>query len=294
MSRKAHKMKNILIATDLTQNCDRAMERAIKISKVANAKLHIIHVAPLYLLPKNKKEAEAAKEENERLIRSHIASYAGLKTVKTAVHIIESNNAFAEIIDSSQKFKADLIVMGVHNKKGFKDLFVGTTIERVIRKGITPVLMVTEKPKGEYKNAVVGCDFSSSSEKALKTAMQIASKSKVSLIHAYHFSNTRTGLKIDLYAGDVIMNLQSDMLEKFVKGNQKTLKKYGFIGKRFSHKLVKAEPLIALNNEVKKQKADLLAIGVNTKTGFITSKIGGVAEDILATPPCDVLVTKGS
>lgn len=287
-------MKNILIATDLTLNCDRAMERAIKIAETTNAKLHIIHVSPVYLLPKNKKEAVTVKEEQENLVRAHISSYNGLDAIKTKIHLIESNNPFAEIIDASHKLKAELIVMGVHNKKGFKDLFIGTTVERVIRKGIKPVLMVTEKPKGEYKSIVVGCDFSSSSKNALDTSMQIAPKSKMSLIHAYHFSNTRTGMKIDLHAGDIIMSLQSDMLEKFVKENKKTLKKFGFIGKKFSHKLVKAEPFTALNSEVKKQKADLLAIGVNSKTGFITSKIGGVAEEILANPLCDVLVTKGS
>lgn len=286
-------MKNILIATDLTLNCDRAMERAIKLAKSANAKLHIINVSPEYMLPKNKKEALAAKQENEKLIRAHIESYNGLSTVKTAIHLVESNNAFIEIIEAAHKCKADIIVMGVHNKQGFKDLFVGTTIERVIRKGVAPVLMVTAKPKGEYKSVIVGCDFSSSSAKALTVSMQIAPKSTIGLIHAYHFSNTRTGMKIDLHAGDIIMNLESDMLDKFVKENKATLKKYGFIGKKFSHKLVKAEPFVALKGEVKKQKADLLAIGVNSRSGFFTKKIGGVAEDILATPPCDILVTKG-
>lgn len=286
-------MKNILIATDLTVNCDRAMERAIKLAKASNAKLHIIHVTPSYALPKNQKEAKSVKQDNENLIHSHLDSYAGLKTIKKVIHIIKSNNAFAEIIDASQKCKADLIVMGVHNKKGFKDLFIGTTVERVIRRGIKPVLMVSDKPKGDYKNVVVGCDFSSSSVKALETSLQIAPKSKVSLIHAYHFPSTRTGVKIERHAGNVIMNIESDLLEKFVKENKKTLKKYGFVGKKFSHSLVKSEPLAALTGEVKKQKADLLAIGVNSRAGFITSKIGGVAEEVLANPHCDILVTKG-
>ena len=38
-------MKNILLATDLGPNSDRAMERAIKLAKEQRATLHVVHVA---------------------------------------------------------------------------------------------------------------------------------------------------------------------------------------------------------------------------------------------------------
>ena len=280
-------MKNILIATDLTVNCDRAMERAIKIATLFKAQLHILHIASPYRLSENRMEAPSARQDKEDLVRSVVLSYAGIDAIETKIYIIESSNAFAEIIDASLTCKADLIVMGVHNKRGFKDLFVGTTIERVIRKGIKPVLMVSDKPQDDYKSIVIGCDFSDSSAKALEISIQIAPKSEAKIIHAFDFPNTSIGAKIELHAGDVLMNKEHELLEKFVEENKNILKKHSF-----SHEQIREEPFSALVNVVKKQKADLLAIGVNSRSGIITTKIGGVAEEILATPPCDVLVIK--
>lgn len=49
-------MKNILLATDLSEKADRALERALKIAKEQKAKLHIIHIAPAYTGPKHNKK----------------------------------------------------------------------------------------------------------------------------------------------------------------------------------------------------------------------------------------------
>ncbi len=286
-------MKNILIATDLTANCDRALERAIKLAKLTGGKLHILNVAPVYLLPGKKKETEPLKQDTEELIRSYLSGYAGAKTVKTAIHVIEGGEAYAKIINASQKLKADLIVMGVHNKIGFRDLFVGTTIERVIRIGFKPVLMVKDKPKGDYKSVLAGSDFSESCKKTFYSALQLAPGAAVSLVHTYDFPDTLIGDKIDKYAGEVIENIEAEQLEEFAKESQKTLEKYNIPAKKFSCKTVKGAPFDVLVAEAKKAKAELLAIGVHSRTSFAHSKLGGVAGDILTNPPCDVLISKG-
>jgi nucleotide-binding universal stress UspA family protein len=286
-------MKNILIATDLTVNSDRALERAIRLAKGTGATLHIMHVAPLYQLSGKTKETAALKQETKELIRAYLAGYKGANSVQTDIHVVESGNAFAEIIKASQETEADLIVMGVHNKVGFKDLFVGTTIERVIRKGLKPVLMVVDKPKNGYKSVVVGCDFSESSKSAFNFALQLASGGVIHLVHSYDFSETTTGHRIELYEGNVIKNIEVAMMQKFMKESDQMLKDHNFPAKNFSHKTVKGAPEQALAAEVKKTKAGLLVMGVHSRSGFLSSKLGGVTEAMLANPPCDVLVAKG-
>jgi nucleotide-binding universal stress UspA family protein len=286
-------MKNILIATDLTINSDRALERAIRLAKCSGAALHIVHVAPVYQLSGKAKESAALKQDKETLIRAYLSGYKGADTVKAEIHVVESGNAFAEIIKASQETTADLIVMGVHNKVGFKDLFVGTTIERVIRKGLKPVLMVVDKPKTNYKSVVVGCDFSDSAKSAFNFALQLASGAAINLVHSYDFSETTTGHRIELYAGDVIKNIEVAMMQKFMKESDQMLKDHKVPAKNFSHKTVKGAPEHALAAEVKKSKADLLVMGVHSRSGFMSSKLGGVTEAVLANPPCDVLVVKG-
>tara|TARA_R110002124_G_scaffold149220_1_gene315002 strand:+ start:141157 stop:142020 length:864 start_codon:yes stop_codon:yes gene_type:complete len=286
-------MKNIIVSTDLTINCDRALERAIKIAKSSGAKLHVVHVAPIYLLPGKVSETETLKQDKEELIRSHLSSYAGAEALKPTIHVIEGGNAFAEIIAISKKLNADLIVMGLHNKLGFRDMFIGTTVERVIRKGLKPVLMVKDKPKGDYGRVVAGCDFSDSARKSFNFALKLAPRAHIDLVHSYDFADTLTGQKIETYAGDIIEGMEKKQLDKFVKESADVLTKYKVSDTKFSHKIVKGSPQVVLAEEVKKEHADLLAIGVNSRAGFAHSKLGGVAEDILANPPCDVLITSG-
>lgn len=286
-------MKNILMATDLTINSDRALERAVMLAKSSGAKLHIVHVAPVYHLSGRNNRAETLKQDKEALIRAYLSGYSGAETVKITIHAIDSENAFAEIIKTSQESKADLIVMGVHNKVGFMDMFVGTTIERVIRKGLKPVLMVVDKPKDDYKSVVVGCDFSDAAKNAFNFALRLSSiPTTISLVHSYDYPDTSTGKKIQVYAGETLRKLETEKLQKFAKERGKALKKYNIPAENFSYKNIQGSPRSVLAAEVKKSKAGLLAIGVHSRSSFLSSKLGGVAQTILASPPCDVLVAK--
>ena len=145
-------MKNILLATDLAPETNRAFERAVKLASTLAAKLHILHVCPLYSFSKNKKQTISLKQDAEDMIKNSLVAHKGVKKLQTSITVIEGGETFAEIINHAQKVKAGLIVMGMHGKVKLRDMFVGTTIERVIRKGIRPVLMVRDKVQNDYKN----------------------------------------------------------------------------------------------------------------------------------------------
>jgi nucleotide-binding universal stress UspA family protein len=153
--------------------------------------------------------------------------------------------------------------------------------------------MVKDKPKGDYKNIIAGCDFSNSSKESFYLSLEISKNATINLIHACTFSDTSRGHKIEAYAGDIFESIEAEQLEKFVQASAKTLKKFKIPTKKLIYKTIKGSPQDILTNEVKKSKADLLAIGVHSRAGFINSKLGGVAEDILANPPCDILIAQG-
>lgn len=60
---------------------------------------------------------------------------------------ILTGDAFDAILRTAEMVSADLIVMGTHRKQLLRDIFVETTIERVIRTGPYPVLMVNTEVK---------------------------------------------------------------------------------------------------------------------------------------------------
>jgi universal stress protein E len=59
---------------------------------------------------------------------------------------------FATIVEEAASCKTDLVVVGQPGKRGLKELFTGTTTERVIRFGAEPVLRVNQHPNGGYRS----------------------------------------------------------------------------------------------------------------------------------------------
>ncbi len=287
-------MKNILLATDLSPDSIRAFERAINLASTLASKLHILHVCPLYSFPGKKKQQISLKQDAENMLNNFLANLKGIKNIKTSITVKEGGDTFSEIIKHAEKVRAGLIVMGMHGKANVLDMFVGTTIERVIRKGIRPVLMVRDKPLNDYRNVLVGTDFSYGSKQALQVAVALAPESVFHLVHSYFVFDGYFGEGMTMYAKEYSAKYVADRLEEFVKENKKVLKKYHVDPKNLQYRNVIGDSTATLLSEAEKVKADLIAIGTYSDTSLMPYKLGGTAKGILSTPPCDVLVVKGS
>ena len=49
------------------------------------------------------------------------------------------------ILEDARKFRADLIVMGTHGRRGLNRLLLGSDAERVLREARIPVLLVRQQ-----------------------------------------------------------------------------------------------------------------------------------------------------
>ena len=70
--------------------------------------------------------------------------------------------------------------MGAHRKQLLRDIFVGTTIERVIRTGPHPVLMVNNEVRRAYRTALAAVDMSEASASAIRTAIILFMRRRIS------------------------------------------------------------------------------------------------------------------
>lgn len=285
-------MENILIATDLSVHCDRALERALRLAQSTGANLHVLHVAPVYKVPGEEKTSRL-KTDTEELLQTYISSYTDSDKVNTNIIVTEGRDVLKHILEQSKTANADLIVMGLHDKVGFRDLFVGTTMERVIRKGHRPVLVVKDKPQGEYAKVISATDFSNTSKHSMRVAFGLAPKAKFQLVHAFHFADTAAGDKAELIAGDVIKQIEHKRLEEYLDENQNFITKHEIPSENVTYDIVQGEPYSALSRHVSETSADLLTIGAHGRATLMHSTIGGLAHDILTDPPCDVLISKG-
>lgn len=283
-------MRSILLAIDIAGKSDHAFERAIKLALSLTATLHIIHVCPPSS-PSSKANIEnSTNQEIEDKLNNYLARNKELASVEHTITLKENREAFTEIIKLADEVKAELIVMGMHGKTKIRDRFVGTTIEKVIRKGNLPVLMVKDKYLGGYENILVGTDFSAGSSQALHHALKLAPNGNMNLVHLYYIPDTYIGDKITQYAGDVIETTEKAKLEEFVNDCSADLRKMVSGRSDLHYRLAQGEPYPGLLREAAEVHAELIAIGAHSRPSLMPYKLGGTAHDILTNPPCDVLV----
>lgn len=283
-------MKKILFATDLADNSDRAMEKSLKLAKKQKASLHILHVLPNY-----KKNAllSPLKHNAREQIKSFLDEYQGYSNLDIKI-IVEDGNPYAKILEYADKIKADLIIMGLHGKVKFRDLFVGTTVERVIRKGTRPVLMVKNKSINPYENIISAIDFAPASRGALRLALDLFPKANFEIMHTYLIPHSYpTTVQYAIQINDNTEKTQQKTMSAFINTEKHHYKKeHNGKNRNLPYQLSEGDPCRTLVKKAKTSKADLITIGAHGKSMLTPSKLGGVAEDILANPPCDVLVVK--
>ncbi len=278
-------MKNILISTDFSAHADRALEKAVFLATEHSATLHLLHVTHFLSRPQWwERDEDFLRKEAENLAHAHLKSYPAAAKLDVVVHIVEGD-AFAEIIGLAQKLRVDLIVMGLHNKTSMPDLFVGTTIERVIRKGTQPVLMVKDKHMGAYQKVAAAVDFSQPCQNALQVAARIAPHSTFQLLHFYDVPFS--GFLADEQSSNIVHQESLKRLDAFL-GSQADLFAEYDITTETVHRAASVIPGILAT--VEEHHTQLLAMGTHTRSGIGNALLGSTAQAILANPPCDVLV----
>jgi len=142
--------KKILFCTDFSENSHYAFTYALNLARTYKTKLLILHVTPepvhpeqlsIYLPPERLEELKRSqkKELNEQLQKNYLEKMERFKDYQV---MIKTGEPFIEIIRTSKKEKADLIVMGTHGRTGLDHILFGSTAEKVVRKSTSPVLTV--------------------------------------------------------------------------------------------------------------------------------------------------------
>ena len=145
--------RRILVATDGGEAAEWATDAGASLAAQLHAELAFVHVLPrsmAYPTELGFVEVERIADLVERAKHylAHAQKRAG--SVPSEV-IIREGIANAEVIAAGKEWKADLIILGSHNRGRFSRLILGSTAEAVVRGAGCPVLVMTHPPK-------LGCD----------------------------------------------------------------------------------------------------------------------------------------
>ena len=280
-------MREFLMATDLSARSDRALERAVKLAREHDARLTIVHVVDEDLPARLADNHKSAAEET---IRKHVGTLTAADGLSVSTQVI-SGRPYIDILEMSEKAKAEIIILGVHREDAVKDMFRGTTAERIIRGSNVPVLLVKDRTLNSYKRVIVGVDFSVFSRRAVEFSVRFVQSGELYLVHAYHVPfegflhgrDTRTQ----------ISKQHEAQFEKLISEEMSSfLNSFKSDGSKIERVMCKGSAREVIHGQVDRLKPDLLVVGTHGRTGVAHALLGSVAEDLLCHPPCDVLAVK--
>lgn len=286
-SRISGPAKKILLATDLSARCDRALYRAAMLAKQWQSSLIVLHVVEdrdLSIPDEAGLPSWRRPRDPIDTARKHLLADVDALPARPAVRVAEGNPVEA-ILGSAGAENCDLIAIGVGRGESLGHFVSGRTADRLFRRSRLPLLVVKGRPRRPYENIVFATDLSDSSRYALETAARFFSGQRLTIFHAYSPPSgliTKSALRRQ-YRMEVEQEVRAFLAEvdKSAPGWQQP------------HVLIEdGAPNLLLRDYVRDKEVDLLVLGTHGRSAFFEIFLGSVAKAIVDDVPCDALVIR--
>ncbi len=277
--------RRLLLATDLSARSDRALDRASLLASQWNAALTIVHA--LEDQPGDDADLSAYRRRDagaEARARKEI-----LEANPAARVIIEKGDPSEVILRVAAAEGCDLIVIGVARHELLGRVFLGRTVDSLVRRAQVPVLVVRQRARRPYESIVVASDLSELSGQALGTAQSYFATTPMTLFHAYR--PPMSGLVSDPEA------YRREFRDRVSQEAQAFLSSRDGLAPAVSRPKVVLElgdPAQALRDYVDNAAVDLVVAGTHGRNLLVEALIGSVAKDLMTTLPCDTLLVRSA
>lgn len=279
-------MERILVATDFSERSDRALRRATLLARQTGAALTVIHGLDDDRSPRI---VERERYEMEGLLRELTATLTNVDAVKSRWRVVmgEPSQAILQAVKDEQP---DLLILGPHRRQIFRDIFVGTTVERTIRGASCPVLMANAAPVGPYRHAMLSTDLSDGSREAVAKylSLKLLKDARQSALYVFDAPVLRLGMSHEIaeeeraaYLEDQHSNARIALGEFLVRAGLTSAEMVlRHDATQTSHEILAAAKLA---------QADLIVVATHGKRGIERTLLGSVTESVLRDSPVDVL-----
>jgi nucleotide-binding universal stress UspA family protein len=288
-------LRALLVAVDFSPISDRVLGRVALLPLSGDARITLLHVVPSAIAPEDQRRAERDAEKALADEARHLA-----KSLPKGIQIeraVKVGSAFKEIAALASSAKAELIVMGRGGGRAIRDLFLGSTAERVLRQAKLPVLVVRLSARARYSRPAAALDFDQAAPEVVRLTARLLEppRLRATVIHA--FSPPYENLaypslpesavqgrrrEFQFKASRELADLLGASLAK-AKVSPKDAPSWKLLVRHGSARTVIAKA-------AKQTASDLLVLGTQGHAGLAHVFLGTVAGDVLREVACDVLV----
>lgn len=278
----------ILLATDLSCRCDRALDRAALLAKEWGADLVVAHV----IEPEAQDMLDARGDWN----RSNSQDLAVVMRRRVAVDLAELHENLTtidvrvavgdpadRIVEIAEQEGCGLIVTGVARDEQLGRMFAGTTVNRLIRRSRASILVVRERARRSYCDILVATDFSETSRQALLEAIGLFPQAELTLVHGLDLP--RAPLR-DQEAGEDCSALEREQRADFLDVTPIVPLVRNRIDLRIRH----GDPEQVIAEHARDYRVDLTVVGSHGRSALFDMVIGSMTKRLLERLEGDMLI----
>ncbi|GBD99477.1 universal stress protein/MSMEI_3859 [bacterium BMS3Abin07] len=268
------KLETILLASDGSEFSEGAVREAIRFAKNCSSRLYVVSVVETNpALEAYGPDVVEKMEKKTREIVEEIRGRAQDEGISCEILSRRGEDTYKYIVEEAGKLNADIIVMGRRGRRGIKRLMMGSVTALVVGNAPCDVFVVPRTAELSCEKILIATDGSEHSKKAVTEAISIAKR-----------------------CGSTVMAISVVSKEDELPEAEVNLKTVKEIGRKEGIEVepiaVTGTPYEAIINTAQVKNADLIVVGTHGRTGLKKFLIGSVAERVIASAHCVVMVAR--
>jgi nucleotide-binding universal stress UspA family protein len=269
--------------------------RAARLPLREGARLDLVHAIPVtrnLKIPPEARAAAAAALEQERADLEAQVRAAARSDVSVKVHLLSGGPAM-QIEAVARKVSADIVVVGRRARPRARDVLLGSTASRILRRANVPILVVGAAAHGPYRRVAAALDVDRDAARVALLAARMPGRRPggnplVRIIHAYDAPFE------SFISGNGIPEARQRYRAGFRDDARLAIKQIldRIAPQPVSWRLVVkcGSPRAVVLATTRAAGADLLVLGSQGRGPVARLVLGSVAEDAIREATCDVLV----
>jgi universal stress protein E len=291
------RLERVLANTDLSAPARHAAERAAMVARDAGATLRLVHVISDPVLVRMRRLLAESHDDVELRIRGKIEQ----EVARLGEHLAQAYSVAAPadvvtgtlidgILGHADASHADLLVLGARGASFMRQLALGSTAERLIRRGDRPLLVVKQPPHERYLRMLVAVDFSRSSAAILDVARAVAPHADIVLLHAYEVPFEDWMRSTDVRE-DALLRYQEVARQRAAADMQAFLESSGLDPANVATVILKGDPTLHIIEQEQELDCDLIVVGKQGESVAEEFLLGSVTKHVLQQSQSDVLIS---
>ncbi len=280
----------LLLASDMSARCDRALDRAGWLAKTWQAQLIVVHAVDPAESARNDRFARVLPawrrpQDWQATAAGRLRQDLSTEGITAVARVAEGVPADA-VLEVAREDKADLIITGIARDDPLMRIQLGSTVDRLVREAPAPVLTVRRRASHAYRHVVMATDFSPASQSALVVALRWFGACRVTLFHAYQ--SPGAGLAGEAPAGDAWRAVVERQCATFLEESGVDADALRRIDRVFE----RGHPETLLPDFVRAMGVDLVVLGSQGRGILLRVLLGSTAENLLRVLECDTMVVR--